>query len=1115
MALYRRYRPQRFQDVIGQEHVTRPIMAALRAGRTAHAYLFSGPRGCGKTTSARILARCLNCAQAPTDTPCGECESCRELSLAGGGSLDVVEMDAASHGGVDDARELIERAAFAPARDGYKIFIIDEAHMVSNQGFNALLKLVEEPPDHVKFVFATTEPEKVIGTIRSRTHHYPFRLVPPETLEAFMSGICADEGIEIGAGVLPLVVRAGGGSVRDSLSVLDQLIGGSEERELAYDQAIALLGFTDASLLDDAVEAVAARDGASLFAVVERVVQSGHDPRRFVEDLLQRLRDLIVVSLAGEQADDVLTSVPRDQYERMLVQAEHLGARGASRAADLTNDALKGMVGATSPRLQLELLCARLLLAEAGPPGGSPEAQAPNAGAAPQTASRGATSRAGAGGRDQAGEPESQAARSAPPVRPAAAQRQTRQAPRGGNPAAAGRRISPAWAAGSEGGRRPAAGGPVDAPGSAGANGSAPAGAGTDGASGSGGPDGPRAPAPAAAGVDRAAAAGADAPVPAGADASIVRQRWREIVAAVAQNSKSTAALIDSHAMVGAIRDGVLQLQFQTAGLATTFNDRGHSPRVSRALHDVLGVDVRVRGLVGGEAGPKDPAPRGATSASAPRAARAAARAKAPAAPPARGTAAPDAKGTPAAAAERATPPDTVPRQGEPGPRQRDPGPRREETSRSESGGDVRGGPDPRHKGTRPQRREPAPQETQPADRPSHRKAAPSKAAPAPRRENPPSSRAPIPPEAPPPDIPIPPYIPTEEDIPPEELEAAFSLPSADGFGASDAVKPGRDPAGVLAQLIDAPGVGASAHGGDDGVGESDGGKSGGGESRAAAQTGEGTAGADEADESEATAGTDPTAQTAELGDTAGEPAEAAGEATEADAGAGDARDAAALGSADGGPGRGEPGQAAKEDASPAAGGESGQAVKNDPGRDDVPFFAQRMPTPAPPPRQAAPPRQTQAPPPPTAPEAAAFPRPDRSPSPRDAVGSPDSPGPKGRGANGAQSIGDRIRATHGGGAPGGGVGSQPPAAGGGPDLRGRRPSQPGESPQRPAGKLGESAGTAPARPPSPAAAASEEDEVSDSDPAVSQSDLVGLDVVLSTFGGTVIEEIDKTSGGQ
>ena len=1102
-------------------------MAALRAGRTAHAYLFSGPRGCGKTTSARILARCLNCAQAPTDTPCGECESCRELSLAGGGSLDVVEMDAASHGGVDDARELIERAAFAPARDGYKIFIIDEAHMVSNQGFNALLKLVEEPPDHVKFVFATTEPEKVIGTIRSRTHHYPFRLVPPETLEAFMSGICADEGIEIGAGVLPLVVRAGGGSVRDSLSVLDQLIGGSEERMLAYDQAIALLGFTDASLLDDAVEAVAARDGASLFAVVERVVQSGHDPRRFVEDLLQRLRDLIVVSLAGEQADDVLTSVPRDQYERMLVQAEHLGARGASRAADLTNDALKGMVGATSPRLQLELLCARLLLAEAGPTGGSPASQALDAGAAPQTASRGATSRAGAGGRDRAGEPESQAARSAPPVRPAAAQRPARQAPRGGNPAVAGRRISPAWAAGSEGGRRPAvepatAGGPVDAPGSAGANGSAPAGAGTGGVGGPGGPapDSPRAAAPAAADAGDPATPSAEGPVPAGADASIVRQRWREIVAAVAQNSKSTAALIDSHAMVGAIRDGVLQLQFQTAGLATTFNDRGHSPRVSRALHDVLGVDVRVRGLVGGEAGPKDPAPRGATSASAPRAARAAARAKAPAAPPARGTAAPDAKGTPAAAAaERATPPDTAPQRREPDPRRREPDPRRRETSGRDEASQGLAGPAPWRGETRSQRREPArrpqaaPQAPQPPDRSARREAASPQAAPDPRRENPPSSRAPIPPEAPPPDIPIPLYIPTEEDIPPEELEAAFGLPPAeelppaDGFGASDAVKPGRDPAGVLAQLIDAPGVGASAHGGDDGVGESDGGKSGGGESRAAAQTGEGTAGADEADESEATAGTDPTAQTAELGDTADEPAEAAGEATEADAGAGDARDAAALGSADGGPGRGEPGQAAKEDASPAAGGESGQAVKNDPGRDDIPFFAQRMPTPAPPPRQT--------PPPPTAPEAAAFPRPDRSPSPHDAVGSPDSPGPKGRGANGAQSIGDRIRATHGGGAPGGGVGSQPPAAGGGPDLRGCRPSQPGESPQRPAGKLGESAGTAPARPPSPAAAASEEDEVSDSDPAVSQSDLVGLNVVLSTFKGKVIEEIDKTSGGQ
>lgn len=356
MALYRRYRPQRFQDVIGQEQVTKPLMAALRANKTAHAYLFSGPRGCGKTTSARILAKCLNCASAPTDTPCGECESCRELSLEGSGSLDVVEMDAASHGGVDDARDLIERASFAPARDRFKIFIIDEAHMVSNQGFNALLKLVEEPPPHIKFIFATTEPEKVIGTIRSRTHHYPFRLVPPETLEHFLEGICADERIDVGAGVLPLVVRSGGGSVRDSLSVLDQLMGGSEGQTLNYRDAVGLLGYTDGSLLDDVVEALAANDGATVFSVVERVVQSGHDPRRFVEDLLQRLRDLIVVALAGEYATDVLASVPRDQYERMIAQSNHLGAARASKCADLVNDALTSMVGATSPRLQLELL---------------------------------------------------------------------------------------------------------------------------------------------------------------------------------------------------------------------------------------------------------------------------------------------------------------------------------------------------------------------------------------------------------------------------------------------------------------------------------------------------------------------------------------------------------------------------------------------------------------------------------------------------------------------------------------------------------------------------------------------------------------------------------------
>ncbi|KAE8762264.1 DNA polymerase III subunit gamma and tau, partial [Georgenia thermotolerans] len=361
-ALYRRYRPETFQEVIGQEHVTEPLMAALRADRVTHAYLFSGPRGCGKTTSARILARCLNCAQGPTDTPCGTCPSCVELARGGSGSLDVVEIDAASHNGVDDARELRERASFAPARDRYKIFILDEAHMVTPQGFNALLKLVEEPPEHVKFIFATTEPDKVIGTIRSRTHHYPFRLVPPESLLAYLEQLCAAEEVQVGGGVLPMVVRAGGGSVRDTLSVLDQLIAGAQDGALDYDRAVALLGYTDAALLDDVVDAIAARDGASLFRVVDRVIGTGHDPRRFVEDLLQRLRDLVVIAMAGEHAAAALRGVPADQLDRMRAQAQALGPAQVSRAADLVNDALTEMTGATSPRLQLELLCARILL---------------------------------------------------------------------------------------------------------------------------------------------------------------------------------------------------------------------------------------------------------------------------------------------------------------------------------------------------------------------------------------------------------------------------------------------------------------------------------------------------------------------------------------------------------------------------------------------------------------------------------------------------------------------------------------------------------------------------------------------------------------------------------
>ncbi|MET8279886.1 DNA polymerase III subunit gamma and tau [Micromonospora sp. NPDC005174] len=362
LALYRKYRPRTFAEMIGQEQVTEPLSQALRSGRLNHAYLFSGPRGCGKTSSARILARSLNCEQGPTPEPCGKCESCRSLTTDGAGSIDVIEIDAASHGGVDDARELREKAFFAPARSRFKIYIIDEAHMVSTQGFNALLKLVEEPPEYVKFIFATTEPEKVLGTIRSRTHHYPFRLFPPKVLRPYLEQLTQAEGVTIEPAVFPLVVRAGGGSMRDSLSVLDQLIAGAGQEGVTYARAAALLGVTDAALIDEMCDALAAGDGAAAYATVDRVAEAGHDLRRFASDLLERLRDLIVIQQVPDAATKGLIDGPADQIERMAAQAAQLGPGTLSRCADIVHDGLVEMRGTTAPRLLLELICARMLL---------------------------------------------------------------------------------------------------------------------------------------------------------------------------------------------------------------------------------------------------------------------------------------------------------------------------------------------------------------------------------------------------------------------------------------------------------------------------------------------------------------------------------------------------------------------------------------------------------------------------------------------------------------------------------------------------------------------------------------------------------------------------------
>ncbi|MFC8410990.1 DNA polymerase III subunit gamma and tau [Arthrobacter sp. NPDC057259] len=635
-ALYRRYRPDSFADVIGQEHVTDPLMTALRKNRVNHAYLFSGPRGCGKTTSARILARCLNCAEGPTDTPCGVCPSCVELARGGAGSLDVIEIDAASHGGVDDARDLRERATYAPVRDRYKIFIIDEAHMVTSAGFNALLKIVEEPPEHIKFIFATTEPDKVIGTIRSRTHHYPFRLVPPEPLMAYLEQLCQQENVPVAPGVLSLVIRAGGGSVRDSLSVLDQLMAGAGPNGLDYELAVALLGYTHASLLDDVVEAVAAADAATVFRAVDRVIQTGHDPRRFVEDLLERFRDLIIVQAMPESAQSILRGMPADQIARMQSQAHNLGAAELSRAADVTNTALTEMTGATSPRLHLELLCARILLpgAEqtergiaaridrverrlnyAGSDGGVPAAVP--AAAAPPTAAAPAVAPAA----QAPAESQAPAVRAPEPTPPATTQAVPPAAAQSAAPVPASavsaepprQSPAPSQAAAADSAHDGAdnAAAPAQAPAPASAPAPTPAATPAPARAGTAAPGATRPAEAAPAAAPAASGPGSGS----GPDVEVLRRAWPEILQTLTKIKRSTWALVEPNAQVGHVEGHVLTLLFSTAGLAGAFGRGDHAENLRQAIHKTIGIDCQITAVAGGSKSPasSEPNPKAPT----------------------------------------------------------------------------------------------------------------------------------------------------------------------------------------------------------------------------------------------------------------------------------------------------------------------------------------------------------------------------------------------------------------------------------------------------------------------------------------------------------------------
>uniref|UniRef100_A0AAU3I169 DNA polymerase III subunit gamma/tau n=1 Tax=Streptomyces sp. NBC_01393 TaxID=2903851 RepID=A0AAU3I169_9ACTN len=650
LALYRRYRPESFAEVIGQGHVTDPLSQALRNNRVNHAYLFSGPRGCGKTTSARILARCLNCEQGPTPTPCGVCQSCQDLARSGRGSIDVIEIDAASHGGVDDARDLREKAFFGPASSRYKIYIIDEAHMVTSAGFNALLKVVEEPPEHLKFIFATTEPEKVIGTIRSRTHHYPFRLVPPGTLREYLGEVCTQEGIPVADGVLPLVVRAGGGSVRDSMSVMDQLLAGAADDGVTYAMATSLLGYTDGSLLDAVVEAFASGDGAAAFEVVDTVIEGGNDPRRFVADLLERLRDLVILAAVPDAVEKGLIDAPVDVVERMQAQAGVFGAAELSRAADLVNEGLTEMRGATSPRLQLELICARVLLPAAyrdersvmarldriergvnfsgggaapamgyvpGPevhgaapvPSAGPAAPQASPGgglAAARAAARGTGPAAGqGGGGENAGAVPGAAPVAPAPVAPAASF--TAPAPTSAPPSAPVAPEQPAAPAGAPTGAAPGAWPTATAAGS----GRRPGGWPTAAPAG-GRPPAQSAPTPSAAPAGPPAAAPgapqAAAPAAGGLDP---RMLWPNILEAVKNRRRFTWILLSQNAQVTAFDGTTLQIGFVNAGARDNFASSGSEDVLRQALAEQFNVQWKVEAIVdasGGSAPPPAPA---------------------------------------------------------------------------------------------------------------------------------------------------------------------------------------------------------------------------------------------------------------------------------------------------------------------------------------------------------------------------------------------------------------------------------------------------------------------------------------------------------------------------